>query len=61
MSNRSKSAVLNWGNILADTTRHRDGSYTAYIMDNAGSRPEIGKLEAGNRSMLTEVLGWLAK
>ena len=58
---RSKNAVLNWGSILADTTRHRDGSYTSYIMKNSGCRPEIGKLDVGNRDMLTEVLSWLAK
>jgi hypothetical protein len=49
------------GNVLADVTKNKDGSYTTFLMDNSGSRQEFGKLVTGNKSMLTEVLSWFAK
>ena len=58
---RSKNAIINLGGFLADTTKHKDGSYTAYFMKNSGCRPEVGKVDVGNMNMLTEVFSWFKK
>jgi hypothetical protein len=63
MSNKNDllGTIINLGNVIADVTKNKDGSYTTFLMDNSGSRQEFAKLVTGNKSMLTEVLSWFAK
>jgi hypothetical protein len=50
--------VVDLGSCLADITKHSDGSYTSIFSGNSGPRLEFGKVDVGNRNMLTEVLSW---
>ena len=59
--NKYPGTIVNLGGFLADVTKHKDGAYTAVMSQNSGHRPEIGKFDVGNKSMLTEVLTWFSK
>lgn len=58
MGKIQKGTIFDLGDNMADITKHNDGSYTVKLMENAGSRPEVGQIDVGNRTMLEEVLSW---
>ena len=59
--NKRQGTVLDLGDVFADVFKHtskKGGGYNITIVDKKGSRPDLGKIDVGNRDMLGEVLSW---
>ena len=60
-NNLLRGTVIDLGKVSADVNKNKDGSYRVHLMDNKGSRPDLCRIDVGNRPMLMEVLSWFTE